>query len=85
MRRIEGPKIKKNNMEIKLLEFTEASFVLAGELLSFVNEWAKENGYENAFVKNGTTIMGEPVTQVFAEKKFEDSAEEFVASISMKG
>jgi hypothetical protein len=70
---------------IKLLEFTEASFALAPELLSFISKWAKENGYKDAYIKNGATIMGEPVTQVFAEKKFEDSAEEFVASMSMKG
>lgn len=70
---------------IKLLEFTESSFDLAAELLSFVSEWAKENGYENAYVKNGITIMGEPVTQIFAEKKFRNEEDEFVASISLKG
>lgn len=70
---------------IKLLEFTEASFGLAAELLSFIDKWAKQNGYKNARVKNFTTIMGEPVTQVFAEKEFENPEDEFVASISMKG
>lgn len=70
---------------IKLLEFTESSFALAPELLSFVDKWAKSNGYENAHVKNGITIMGEPVTQIFAENKFENPEDEFVASMSMKG
>ena len=70
---------------IKLLEFTEASFGLAPELLSFVNEWVKKNNYENAHVKNGITIMGEPVTQVFAQKEFQNLEDEFIASVSMNG
>lgn len=70
---------------IKLLEFTEASFDLAPELLSFVNEWAQKNSYENARVKNSITIMGEPVTQIFAENEFQNPEDEFVASISMNG
>lgn len=69
----------------KLLEFTESSFAIAAELLSFVNEWTNLNGYKNAYVKNGTTIMGEPVTQIFAEKEFKNSEDELVASISLKG
>ena len=38
--------------EVSLLVFSSASLNLAVDMLAWINEWAKEQGYANVFIRN---------------------------------